>query len=252
MVMNGRLLGLKNIFSLYRLRLNLMFRNAVLVIPIVATFVFLEAMYSVIPIQVSGSFLISGIFLFVVCIYISQSIQQRENDIQEEVMLLHSKSPECFYISRELVSLSIVAAFTILLIFWPVIKYVLNDSTFSRPLKMSDVIYGGIIIVVNGLCGVAVGDFFHQRFIYKRRSRLIAVVFVSIISICKHSLIQKFVFLKFLNFLLPPIMDGADMVGNSDIFDGKGTMIILMHSIIYVVVLTIIKIQILNYRKFSD
>jgi hypothetical protein len=47
-------------------------------------------------------------------------------------------------------------------------------------------------------------------------------------------------------------MDGADMVGNADIFDGKGTMIILMHSIIYVVVLTIIKIQILNYRKFSD
>ena len=56
-------------------------KNAVLVIPAVLLLAFLGIMYSIRPVQVSGSFLISGIFLFVLATYIANSIQEKENDV---------------------------------------------------------------------------------------------------------------------------------------------------------------------------
>lgn len=241
-----------NIFSLYKLRMSVLFRNAILIIPIVATVVFLGTMYSMPPFQVSGSFLLSGLFLFVISLYISVCIQDRENDVHEEVMLLHSRSFINYYISRELVLLSCMLVFAAILTIFPGIKY-MNDSTnFSRPLVPLDTLYGGMIILINGLCGISVGDLFHQRIISRRRDRLIAVIFVSVVAVCKHSLIHSFVFLKFLNIFLPPIMDGFDMVGNTDIFDEMGTIKILIHTLIFAAVVTLIKIKILLYKKYNS
>ncbi len=76
---------MKNIFSLYKLRMLMCFKNAILVIPTVITAVFLGFMYSLKPSQISASFLISGLFLFVLCVYISMMIAAKENDIQEQV-----------------------------------------------------------------------------------------------------------------------------------------------------------------------
>ena len=59
-------------------------KSALLVIPTVSVVSFLGIMYYVQPSQISGSFLISAIFCFIISAYISMRLQARENDIHEE------------------------------------------------------------------------------------------------------------------------------------------------------------------------
>ena len=75
-----------------------MFKSALLVIPTIAILVFLGVMYSLMPSQITGNFLITSLFLFVVCTVMSMSIASKENDTQEELLQLHSNSYINFYI----------------------------------------------------------------------------------------------------------------------------------------------------------
>lgn len=249
---NGSWLELKNTYSIYKLRMNVVFRNAVLIIPIIATAAFIKMAYAVTPTQVSGSFLLSGVFLFLCMTFLAQCIQDRENDVHEEILLLHSKSDKNFYMSRELVLLSILLVFAIVLTFYPVMFSMRCDHVFSRPLEVNDVIFGGIIILSNGLCGFTLGDFFHQRIQNERKHRIILVIFFILVSVCKTPLIHKFSAFKFLNILLPPVVDALDMVGDTDRFDKMGTIGIFIHSIIFAIVITLLKNVLLKKRKFNS
>ena len=246
---------MKNIFSLYKFRMMVISRSAVLVIPIVATVVFIRAMYVVIPTQISGSFLLSGLFLFIVSAFLAMSIQAKENDTHEEILLLHSNSYFNYYISREMVLCSLTLLFAISLIAYPVIKSMTDSSLFTRKLTISDAVLGSLIIIGNGLCGVAVGDMFHQRIINKRRNGIIGLILFALLAICKHPLLQAFSFIKVMNVLhiiTPPIMDGFEMVGDTDVFDQMGTLTIFLHMIVFVVVVAFVKIRILMYRKYNS
>ncbi len=246
---------MKNIFSLYKLRMMVVSRSAVLVIPIVAVAAFVQAMYSVTPTQISGSFLLSGLFLFIISAFIALTIQFKENDTHEEIMLLHSKSRFNYYISREMILCSLTLLFAVFLIVYPIIDSALNSHLFNRKLTISDIIYGSLIVIGNGLCGVAVGDLFHQRIINKRRNSIIGLILFALLAICKHPLLHAFPSIKImnvLNIITPPIMDGFEMVGDTDVFDQMGTLTIFLHMIVFVVVVAFVKIRILMYRKYNS
>ena len=241
---------MKNIFSMYALRLKIILKSAVLVIPTVSVCAFLGIMYSFVPVEVSGSFLISAFFLFVLSAYISMSIQGKENDVHEEIMILHSDSEFHYYISRELIIYSLSLVYALILISYPVIKYALKSNLFSRPLTRSDILFGGIIVIGSGCCGAALGDFFHRRIFTTRRNGIIGLILISVLAVCKQPLIKEFSPFKILDVIVPPIMDGFNMVGNSDRFSGFGSLQIFLHMTLYVMIVAIIKIRILKYKKF--
>ena len=226
-------------------------KSAVLVIPTVSVVSFLGFMYYVQPSQVSGSFLISSIFCFVISAYISMRIQAKENDVHEEILLLHSKTSSEYYISRELLIYSLSLFYSAIVIVYPLIKYFFNNSLFSRPLKANDIMCGSLLIIGSGFCGTAIGDLFHHRLIETNRNAVVGLIFVSILALCKQPLIQTFAFLKILNFILPPVTDGLVMVGDSDIFDTTGILKIFIHMIIFVIATILIKVKLLSYKKFT-
>jgi len=242
---------LKNICNLFKLRLNMAIKSALLVIPTVSVVSFLGIMYYVRPSQISGSFLISAIFCFIISAYISMRLQARENDIHEEILLLHCKKSSEYYISRELLIYSLSCLYSAVVIIYPLIRYIMNNNIFTRPLKANDIICGSLIIFGSGFCGTAIGDLFHHRIITTNRNSVIGLILVSILAICKQPLIQTFSFLKILNIILPPITDGLVMVGDSDIFNTIGILKIFIHMITFVIAIILIKIIILSRKKFT-
>ena len=242
---------MKSTFSLYKLKMMIVIKSAVLVIPTVAVVAFLGAMYSILPQQISSSFLMSGFLLFVIGVYTSMSIQMREQDVHEELFLMHSDPGAGYWLVRETVIYSIMLFYGLILVLYPVIRCSFNPAWFTRPLESDDILYGSILVLGNGICGVSLGDIFHRRLIPRRRNAIICVVLVAILAVCKVAITQKLPFLKILNFFLPPVMDGFDMVGNEDTFDPKGTLLILLHTVLFAAVITVIKILLLRRRRFS-
>ena len=230
--------------------MHLCLKSAVLVIPTISTMVFLGVMYSLRPSQISASFLISGFFLFVLCTYISLMIASRENDVQEQVLYLHCKSDTEYYISRELVLFSVCIFYFLILIIYPLIASHNDEQFFTRTLESSDVIAGGSLILGEGLMGMAVGDFFHHRIISMRRNAILFLVLTVTVALCKFAIIHSVSAFKYISFIIPPVMDGFEMVGNTDIFDKTKTVYILLHMLIFALVITGIKICILKRKKY--
>ena len=241
---------MKSICSLYKLKMRAVLKSAVLVIPTVMTVAFLGIMYSIMPAHVCGSFLMSGFFLFAISVYLSMLIQMNENDVFEEVLFLHSHSTFGYYIAREMVLVSITLVYTVMLIIYPLIRSSLHHGFFSRPIKPEDVLYGSLILVGSGFCGIALGDLFHHRIFGRARFAVMGVILVSILAVCKLGLADSFPVLKVLSVITPPIMDGFKMVGDSDLFDKTGSLIIFAHMLAFSVVSVAIKIRLLKHLKW--
>ncbi|MBP5608949.1 MAG: hypothetical protein J6X66_11895 [Lachnospiraceae bacterium] len=242
---------MKSLFSMYRLRMNALYKSALWVIPVVSLAVFLAFMYGIIPVQISGSFLLSSMYLYIVSAFAAMSIQDRENDVTEEVLFLHASSKIKYYIARELVLLSIMILFGVILLFYPVIRSLSADHFFSRPLEVTDVVRGGLLILGSGSCGIALGDLLHRRIIRQRKIRIIALIAVSLIAIVKTALTDNHPAAGILHVIVPPVIDGFVMTGDSDHFDKAKTVYIFIHMMAFYFVTMFIKWKLLSLRRFE-
>ena len=230
--------------------MNVVLKSAVLVVPTVLTVTFLGVMYSIIPAHVCGSFLLSGFFLFAICTYLSVMIQMKENDVQEEVLLLHSRSAFDYYMAREMVLVGITLVYAVLFIGYPVIRGLMRPGFFDRQLEPQDLICGSLIVVGSGFCGIALGDLFHHRIFGRTRYAVMGVILVAILAVSKLGLIHAFSLFKVLNVITPPIMDGFKMVGDTNLFDKTGSLMIFAHMLAFSVVSVAIKIRLLKHLKW--
>ena len=244
------MLELKNTLNLYRLRKKLLLKSAVLVVPSVATAVFIGCMYTMPPIGVCSSFLFSGFFLFFMGVVLSMTMQGRENDVFEETLLFHCQATSNYYLSREMLALYVCFIYSLVLTLYPVLLYFKDSSKFSRTMGIADVLLGGVYILICGLGGMSLGDFFHARIFKKRRDAILGAIFISVLALCKYGIIKEFSFLSILHFLLPPIMNGFELVGDKDIFEPLGMFKIYIHMLAYLLIITLIKIKLLTNKKF--
>ena len=241
---------MKNTLELYRLRRKLLKKGQVLIIPVVATALFLGIMYSMAPIGVTSSYLLSAAFLYFVCVFISMTLNGKENDVFEETLMLHCEAPLNYYISRELLLLTQCLGYALILTIFPAVLFLLRGSMFLRPVEAADVVFGGLYIFLSGLCGMATGDFFHPRFLQRRKDAILGALVVAILAICKEGLTEYFAPLFALNIVLPPFMDGFKLVGSTDIFEPGGMLLIFLHMAVYAAVVVCLKIFVLEKRRF--
>lgn len=244
------MLALKNSIELFRLRRKLLHKGQVLIIPVVATAIFIGIMYSMAPIGVTSSFLLSAAFLYFICVFISMTLNGKENDVFEETLMLHCNTPFNYYVSREMLLCTQCFGYSLILAVFPAVLFLLRGSMFIRPMGVSDVTFGGLYIFLSGLCGMATGDFFHPRFLPKRKDGILGALVVSVLEICKDGLIEAFVPFAALNFVLPPFLDGFMLVGSTDYFAPKGMGLIFLHMVLYVAVVICLKIWVLEKKRF--
>ena len=243
------MLGLKNSIEIYRLRLK-MLKNSVLTIPTVATLIFIGVMYSIKPHDVCSSFLLSAVFLYFICLFLSMSLNGRENDIYEETISLHCMTPHSYYLSRELLLITLDFCYALVLILVPAILFLIDNTRFIRPMEFADVACGGLHIFMCGLGGMATGDFFHPRIFSKRRVAILGALAISLLAVSKEGLIGFSAAFGILNVVLPPITDGLKSVGSSDCVTPVDRMIICIHFVIYYLVILMLKVLLLEKKKF--
>ena len=242
---------MKNIIDLFRLRSRLLLRNSVLTLPLAVTAFFLGIMYTMSPLDITSSLLISAVFLYIVCMFISMNINGKENDVFEETLLLHSRSAWNFYASRELVFFCICIVCSLVLTVTPAVIAIVDKIKFVPAAEPMDIVCGGAYILCSGITGMATGDLFHPRLIARRKNAVLGAILVSVLAICKHGLIGFNPIFKVLHVPLPPFMDGIELVTNNNFrFDTAGIFLICLHMIVYSAVITLIKIKLLTVKKF--
>jgi hypothetical protein len=83
-----------------------------------------------------------------------------------------------------------------------------------------------------------------------RRNAVLFLLLLVAVAICKFAIIHAFSYFKYVSFLIPPVMDGFDMVGDGDMFDKTKTIYILIRVLLFVLVAASLKIGILKHKKY--
>lgn len=240
---------MKNTYDIYTIRCRLMKKNALWIITGILTAGFLGIMYSFAPAYVCSSYLISSVFMYFMSVYISMNLHEKENDVFEEVMLLHTKSDAEYYLSREMLQIGMCLIYALILSFFPVVYSVIRPGYFTRAVTPNDVLCGGLMIVFCGICGAETGDIFHPRYI-GRKYGVCGAILITVLAVCKESLIRTFAAFRILDIITPPITDSLVLLGNADSFDITGILLIVLHMFLFSLVMALIKVMLLKRFKY--
>lgn len=225
--------------------------SAKCVMPLIVLSGILGMMYSVAPVEIVGSFSITGIFLFVIMVWIGKTIQGVEPEVSEQVMILRLKSDRKYYLCQIMFMMCICAAVTGISIVVPVFIHILSGNVLlSRQLIWSDFVGGGLLMLACSFTGGMAGELFHIRIIRNRNVGIGLTFLIALLAVCRNGVIAKFAALKYILWIIPPISDVVSWFTNESYFNMGEVMRGFVLLLIYGGVMAVMKVELLRRVKF--
>lgn len=242
---------MKRIYELIKYQLRVYFKGSSCIMPLVMTALFLYVMYSVKPVGIVSSSLLTCSFLFLLAVWIGMSVSLAEHDVSEQILLLRVEKESDYYIGKILFLLSITCLANLLCTVFPVVQNLLNGGTlFSRPMYFSDI---GNAFLLQGGCafaGASFGSFLHPRVMKDGKMAIALTVLFTVVSFTKTALTELFPLTKAVLWIVPPAMLPAEKYGNAEYFNMVQTLGIFLVLVCYSVVYGIVKSLLCSRNKF--
>ena len=242
---------MKKIINLVKLQLQLYFKGSLFIMPLIVTAVFLYTMYSVQPLSVTSSYLLSGTFLFLLMTWIGLTTASGENEVTEQVLVLRVQNRGSYYAGKVIFLMCIAFLTDLLCTIFPVVQNMLNSyRLFDRQLLVSDVINAFLLQYGCAFAGAGLGSFLHPRVMKDRKLAIILTVLLAALTIAGPSLGTYLPAAKAFLWVLPPVMLPAQIYGNSEYFIWGQTFLIFFLLIFYGTVFSILKSLLCHRNKF--
>lgn len=171
--------------------------------------------------------------------------------MEEQLLFFRGHRWGVYCIAKEITFLLISCFYGVMLAVGPVIVNYFNGfSFFNRSLTVEDVGLGAIIILGNGLAGIAIGDLLQPRIMNDRKMAIATAVGIMILSIVKDAIIEKCSAFVFMGMFLPSVMKAARDLENGDYFKIQSVIVFLLMMVFCYLVIVIAKNLILARKKF--
>ncbi len=221
------------------------------VMPLIVLLGTLGMMYSMAPVEIVDSFSITGIFLFVIMVWVGKTIQEVEPEVSEQVMILRLKSERKYYLCHIIFMMCICVVVTGISIVVPVFIHIWSGNVLlSRQLVWSDFVGGGLLMIACSFIGGMVGELFHIRVIKNRNVGIGLTFFIALLAVCRNGVIAKFATMKYILWVIPPISDVISWVTNESYFNMGEVMRGFILLLIYGAVMAVMKVELLRRVKF--
>jgi len=235
--------------SMVKYELQIYFKGSSFIMPLVVTACYLYIMYSMKPLFVLSGYLLSGIFLFFLMVWIAMTAVQREDEVMEQILYLKMNSAGKYYLGKALFLICIALLYVILCIFFPVFQNAVNGGDmFIRKITGADLLNAFVILTGSAICGSCTGNLLHSRVMKDRRLAFILTVLICIMAIVQTSVIRKVPVLKFIMWIFPPVMLPSQIYRNADFFDVRHSVSLFLIFFLYALCYAVIK-SILCYRN---
>lgn len=221
------------------------------VMPFAALIIMLYTIYSSKPVGVVDSLTSSCLFVFLIASWIGISVCALEYPASEQVIILKIKSHKKYYFNHTLFLVSLSAITALISTVVPILINLSNGGRlFNRSLLFSDIISGFLLLFLSSFLGCTLGELSHPRMIQDRKSALLIIFFIDIVSVIKTALLTSFPILKLILWIVPPISLVPTAFTNSKYFMWKTTALASAVLILYSCILAFLKIMLLSKRKF--
>ncbi|MBD5530862.1 MAG: hypothetical protein HDQ98_01485 [Lachnospiraceae bacterium] len=221
------------------------------VMPFIVLLGTLSMMYSISPVAIVDSFSMTGIFLFVIMVWIGRTIQGVEPEVSEQVMILRLKSDRKYYLCHIIFMMCICAVVTGISIVVPVLIHIRSgNALLSRQFTWSDFVGGGLLMLVCSFVGGMAGELFHIRIMKNRTVGIGVTFFITLLAVCRNGVIAEFAAMKYILWVIPPISDVVSWFTNKSYFNMGEVMKGFLLLLIYGGVMAVMKVEMLKRVKF--
>ena len=242
---------MKKMIELTGYGLQVYFKGSRFIMPLVVIIIYEYTMYTIMPVGVVDSFVMTCYFVFFVLVWTGLSTAADENPVMEQVQLLRVRSSFCYYVSRAAVLVVLGLLVSAVCVLFPVIQNVLNHKAlFMRPLTAYDVLNAFLLVAGCSFAGGALGGLLHPRVMGDRKLAVVLTVLFSVLTAVRTGLVQEIPLFRFLLWLLPPVDKIASVYGDADEFRLVQTVLLSAALAGYAAVLFVIKSFICHKRKF--
>ena len=241
---------MKAICEMIRYQYRQYMMSAKWVMPLIVLSGTLGMMYSMAPVGIVDSFSITGIFLFVIMVWIGKTIQGVEPEVSEQVMILRLKSERKYYLGHIIFMMCICVVVTGISILVPVFTHIRSgNALLLRQFIWSDFVGGGLLMLACSFTGGMAGELFHIRVIRDKNMGIGLTFLVALLAVCRNGVIAKFAALKYILWIIPPISDVVSWFTNESYFNMGEVMIGFVLLLIYGVVMAVMKVELLRRVK---
>lgn len=242
---------MKKIINLVKFQLQLYFKGSLFVMPLIAAAVYLYIMYSIQPLSVTSSYLLSGTFLFLLMTWVGLTTASGENEVTEQVLVLRVQHAGSYYAGKVIFLMCIAFLADLLCTVFPVIQNMVNGyKLFDRQLLVSDVLNAFLLQYGCAFAGAGLGSFLHPRVMKDRKLAIILTVLLAALAVAGPSLGSYLPAAKAFLWLLPPVMLPAQVYGNSQYFTWGQTLIIFFLLLLYGMIYSAVKSLLCHKSKF--
>jgi len=221
------------------------------VMPFIALLVVQFGLYMMIPVDVVSSFIISGVFIFLIMVWIGVTSWELEDQVSEQVIILRIRSEKIYYVST-VVFLGLLSIYvSILALIFPLIQNVLNNNqVFIRQLQSDDIICAFLLISAYGFAGGILGSFFHPRIMRDRKTALTLTLLIAILSVTKLSVKQTLPSAALVTWVVPPVSEAVELFQKESYFVLWKVVAGYVMMVGYAGILAFVKIKLLIRNKF--
>lgn len=224
------------------LQIQTYFKGSSAAMPFVVLAAFLRILYSVKPLDVISGYLLSSVFCFLLMVWTGASVVQRENPVMEQVLYLKMGNPVKYYLGKCLFLFIIALIPDLFCTFVPVMINALNDSDmFIRPIEVADLINAFLLMAGCGSSGAALGSLLHPRIMKDGKLALMLTALLTILSVVRVGIAQKIPVLKYILWILPPVMLPQQVYGNTAYFQIGQSICIFGILFLYTIIYSVIK-----------
>lgn len=219
--------------------------------PFVAAALFLFTMYSVKPLEIVSSYLISGTAAFFLMVWIGMTTAQSEQPAAEQMLYLRMENAAAYYGTKFIFLVCIAFIMGIFFTFFPVLQNYLNGGRlFTGRLGVFEILNAFFVQFGMGIGGSSLGNFLHPRVMKDRKFAIVLTVFASALCIAMPAIIQWQPALKWVLWIFPPATITAEVYGAAQSFRFSQTFIIFGVMLLYAAVYGIVKSIICHKNLF--
>lgn len=221
------------------------------VMPLIVLLGTLGMMYSMPPLGIVDNFSMTGIFLFIIMVWIGRTIQGVEPEVSEQVMILRLKSERKYYLCHIIFMMCICVVVTGISIVVPFLIHIRSgNALLTRQLIWSDFAGGGLLMFACSFVGGMVGELFHIRVIKNRNAGIGLTFFIALLAICRNGVIADFATMKYILWIIPPISDVVSWFTSDSYYNMGEVMSGFILLLIYGVVMAVGKVELLRKVKY--
>lgn len=200
------------------------------------------------PVYVMTSYMFTCVFIYFISAWFMYSFTSSEEAASLQLIILHIKKENYYYICRILFIWMLVLILSIITVVYPLI-----GGFFIRKVYPLDIAAALLSHAIIGLLGISTALLFDERLIRSGKLRFLYLIGVLIISVVQVPLSVQYSFVKWITIVFPPVylivsrFGAIEVVGFSSFYRLLGDLTIV---VIYSIMLIFIFIKCMKRRKF--